>query len=124
MIGITHDSSELRRLITENPGLPVIVSAGDCANTGEYGWEYCSKVYCEINSILDCETPFGGDRIFSGDDKEEFEEMLLNWLYDNLSESIDLADKKQREKFDRLFQDELTKYEPYWKKVIMISVDN
>lgn len=34
---IIHDSAELRQLIAENPKLPIVVLAGENANTGDYG---------------------------------------------------------------------------------------
>lgn len=36
-----HDCSNLRRLLAENPKLPVIVYAGENANTGDYQYLCC-----------------------------------------------------------------------------------
>lgn len=115
-----HDSAELRKLIAENPELPIIVCAGESANTGEWGWEYCSKMYCEVTEVLDCDLPFGEGHIY--DDRDEFEEKLWEYMEDHIPKS-DLATMTDEE-FDLLAKKELATYEPYWKKVILINVDN
>lgn len=106
-----HDCSELRKLLTENPKLPVIVYAGDDANTGEYQYTCCSRVRCAVGEVLDCELPFGDGRIFS--DREDFREELVNFLQD-------LPD----EEFNKALEHELKKYSPYWKKAIEVWVNN
>ena len=35
-IGLIHDASELRKLITENPDLSIVVLAGEDANNGDF----------------------------------------------------------------------------------------
>lgn len=118
--GFMHDSSELRKLIAENPELPIIVCAGENANTGEWGWEYCSKMYCEVAEVLDFDLPFGEGHIY--DDWDEFEEKLREYMEDHTPKS-DLA-TMTGEEFDLLVKKKLATYEPYWKKVILINVDN
>ncbi len=115
--GFVHDSTELRRLIAENPDLPIVVIVGEYAWSGEFGWEYCANVWCEVDDILDCETPFNCDYIYS--DRDRFEEDMENYLYD-LPEMRALADKE----FEQAVKAEIAKYEPYWKKVIAIKADN
>lgn len=102
-----HDCSELRKFITENPKLPIVVLVGDETNTGDYQYVYCSQVKCAIGEVLDCELPFGEGRIFS--DREDFREELGDFL-------CDLSDEE--------FERELEKYEPYWKKVIEVWINN
>jgi len=115
--GLVHDSAELRRLIAENPELPIIVLAGQSASGEDYGWQYCTEVYCDVTTILDCYTPFRNDQVY--DDKGDFEEDMANYLSDQLSE-IDLSD----DEFYQTVKAEVAKYEPYWKKVIAIWADN
>lgn len=106
-LGILHDCSELRKLIAEKPELPIVVLAGDEANGGDYQYAYCSQVKCEIGEILDCELPFGDGRVFY--DHDEFKEELGDFL-------CDLSDEE--------FERELEKYEPCWKMVIEVWVNN
>ena len=115
--GIVHDTTELRKLIAENPGLPIIVLVGEEAYLGEWGYEYCANVSCDLREVLDCEIPFGGGIVPT--DKDDFEEQLADYLYD-LPENIGLSDSD----FDKLLKEEVAKYDPYWKKVIAIYADN
>ncbi|MCX4356855.1 MAG: hypothetical protein OSJ43_11665 [Oscillospiraceae bacterium] len=112
-----HDTAELRKLIAENPNLPIVVLVGQEAASWEYAWTYCTKVYCGLDEILDCEIPFGGGIIPT--DKDDFEEQLADYLCD-LPENKGLSDSE----FDKLLKEEMAKYEPYWKKVISISANN
>lgn len=50
--GLVHDSEKLRRLIAENPDLPIVVLAGEEANSGDWYWMYCTDVDCGIDSSL------------------------------------------------------------------------
>ena len=115
--GIIHDSVELRKFITENPDLPIVVLAGEYAWSGEYGYEYCTNVTCGIEEILDCKTPFNKETVFT--DQGYFEEQLSDYLAE-LPGFSDLTD----EEFDGRLQEEIAKYNPYWKKVIAIYADN
>lgn len=114
--GIIYDSAELRRLIAENPDLPIVVLAGEDANTGDYGWQYCMKVSCCIDEILDCETPFKSDYVYS--DHDDFEEDLVIYLANIYGEKL------TDEEYEKLFRKEISKYKSCWKKVIAIYVDN
>lgn len=42
--GLLHSADELRQLIRENPTLPLIVFAGDEANSGDYSYMSCSYI--------------------------------------------------------------------------------
>ncbi len=116
-LGIVHDTAELRKLIAENPDLPIVVFVGEEAYSGEWGYEYCTNVSCGLDEVLDCEIPFGGGIVPT--DKDEFEEQLAEYLYD-LPEWKVLSG----EDFDRRFKEEVAKYDPYWKKVIAIYANN
>ena len=116
-LGLIHDASELRKLIAENPDLPIVILASEEANPGgEYAWMYCSYVHCEIDFILDTHTPYDGETVFT--DKDEFEEAVSDALYDK--ETSDLSDSE----FDAMVKAEVAKYEPYWRKVIAVYADN
>lgn len=113
--GLVHDSKELRRLIAENPDLPIVVLAGEEANSGDWWWMYCTDVDCGIDSILDIRTPYGGeDHVFT--DKDDFEQAILD--------SIPYDDARTESEIDAFVKSELAKYEPYWKKVIAIYATN
>lgn len=114
--GLFHDSTELRKLIAENPDLPIIVLAGEDAS-GEDGYVSCSKVYCEVKTILDNDYPFA-DRMYT--DETEFEEDLSDYLAGEIPNINEISD----EEFDKRVKEEVATYEPYWRKAIVISVDN
>lgn len=115
---IIHDLPELRKLILENPDLPIAVIAGEYANSGDYGYEYCHNVNCRIEEILEGTLPFGNDG-YVFNDKIEFEERLANYLI-KTPEGQKCSDSE----FEGLLRRELAAYEPCWTKVIAIYADN
>lgn len=112
--GLVHDSKELRRLIAENPDLPIVVLAGEEANNGDWWWMYCSSVDCSLGLILDVRTPYDIGTVFT--DRDEFEQAILD--------SIPYDDARTEAEIDAFVKSELEKYEPYWKKVIAIYATN
>lgn len=120
--GIKHwsfvkDNSKLRKLITENPDLPIVVLASNNANTGDYNWMYCSSISCSIDEILDCEVPFNSDYVFS--DRLDFECELKDYLA-----GLPETEKYSDEEFEKFLNEKLNRYKPFWKKVIAIWADN
>lgn len=115
---IIHDLPKLRKLILENPDLPITVIAGAYANSGDYGYEYCDNVICCIEEILTGTLPFDNDG-YVFDDRIEFEERLANYLIKTLE-----GQKCSDSEFEELLKRELARYEPCWTKVIAIYADN
>ena len=82
-----------------------------------YTTSYCTQIHFSIEEILDCTLPFGDDYVYN--DRDDFENALSDYLAD-CEEYENLSD----EEFQTLLDKELSKYEPYWKKVIAITGDN
>lgn len=114
---LVHDAEELRKLIAENPDLPIVVIAGEEANNGDYCWMYCSDVSFGISYILDVNTPYDkDDSIFT--DKSELMDAVTDFMADAVT------DGASEEELDARIAAEVAKYEPYWKKVIAIYATN
>ena len=103
-------TDELRKLILENPDLPLLISAGEDSR----GF-MCTYVNCRIGEFLDCEQEIDDERCY--DDREEFTEALIDYYYDDC---IDMSDEEQ----DEFINKKLAEYEPYWTKCIILHVDN
>lgn len=116
--GIIHDAQPLRKLIAENPDLPIVVLAGNDAACYEYSWTYCADVSCGVDYILDVKTPYDndGERVFT--DETEFEEEISDQLFN------DETEKLSDEQYDAMVRAEVEKYAPYWRKVIAVYVTN
>lgn len=115
-VGVVHDTIELRKIIADNPDLPIAVMVGENAVSDEYNYTYCTDLRCYVGEVLDCTLPFGEGHLY--EDRIEFQEDLENYLCD-----ITVDDYGSNE-FDQLVQARLAEYEPYWKKVIIVRVDN
>lgn len=115
---IVKDSTELRKMIAENPELPIVVMASYEATTDEYYWTYCSAVHCEVGDVLDCECPWVEGLVYS--DHIDFEEALADYL----SETVEGADKMTDEEFDLILNEQKEIYSQYWHKAIIIKADN
>ncbi len=108
-----HSTDKLKKLIMENPDLPIIVMVSDEASSYDYKWTVCDNVTYEITEVLDCTVPWS-DYYYT--DESIFEDELFDHLYEDYD---DIDDPELEQKF----QAELKKYEPFWKKAIAIWVD-
>lgn len=119
---LTKPTDELKKMIEQYPDYPIVVLAGEVANTGDYGWMFCSSISFEVEEILDCETPYNNDDIVCTD-RDKFNEELEEWLWDELGGN-DNPPKITEDEFQEALKQERARYEPYWKKVIAIYADN
>lgn len=112
---LAKESAELRKLILENPDLPICVLAGEDASADYWGWTFCSSVSFEICEILDCDY-YDNDGLVVCD-RGRLAELIEDDLYNEYSE-------KTEEEYQAAIQRELEKFEPYWLKVIAIYATN
>lgn len=112
-----NECKELKKLITENPDLPLMFFADDTGNDGTYSCMSCSSVTASIGEILDCPNEVDNEIVF--DDKEYFEEELQEMLC-GIDEYRNLSD----EEFYEVFRQEKSKYDDKWKDCIVVYVGN
>ena len=112
---LVQSSDELKKLIAENPDLPIVVLASDDASCGDWAWTYCSSVSFNISEILDCDYYDYDDTVFT--DRERLEEKISDDLYDEYCDKGD-------EEYDEAVNRKMEELEPYWKKVIAIYASN
>lgn len=108
-------SDELKKLIIENPDLPIVVLAGEEANSGDYSWMFCTDIYFRIDEILDCDFYDHDDTVIT--DRDRLEEIIEDNLYDEYCD-------KAEEEYDKAIKQKMQELEPYWKKVIAIYATN
>lgn len=102
--GIVNSAIELRRLIIDNPDLPLVVFAGEDANSGgDYMYCSCSHVSAYVGEFLDCKQTINDEKCYC--ERDDFEEDLANTLDEYFEES--------EEDFNSRVQKELAEYEPY-----------
>ena len=110
-------TEELQKLIAAHPDYPIVVlCSSDVVADDGYSYWYAPKLSFTIGEILDCEQDVNDEKTYS--DRDDFEDDVrymfeCDGQYDNLSS----------EEFDELVKNELEKYEPYWKDVIIIYAD-
>ena len=119
-LGIVKNSDELKKLIAENPDLPIVVFARGGANSGDYTYMCCTHVSASVCEILDCETPYDGEIIET--DRDNFDEEMEDWLWDVMVDKYGVSPDENE--LQKLLADEKARYEPYWKKVIAIYAGN
>lgn len=112
--GLLHDCHKLRKLILENPDLPLLIFAGEDCNSGDYAYMSCSYVSASVGEFLDCQQTVNDERCYT--DRDEFQEDLEDMLYQNF-------DGSDRE-FEKYAEKILCEYDPYWKPAIIVYVDN
>ena len=106
------DSQELRTILNNNPNLPLLVFAGEEANSGDYNyWMSCSELSVEVGECLVTDEY---EHIFT--DRRDFEDYLLD--------NIDYALHTDDERLIQIVQATLEIYEPLWQKCIILHIDN
>ncbi len=113
-LGLTYDASELRRMIVENPELPLVIFAGENVYSDDYTNVACTDVRASIGEVLDCEQQVNEEKIYC--DRTDFEDDLRIHLEDEFD--------GDDEDFDDFIAEELKQYDPYWKKAIIVYADN
>lgn len=116
-LNLVKDSTELRKAITENPELSIVVMVGREAALEECGYTYCEVVKAEVGEILNCYTPWIEGIVYNN--RMIFEEDLADYLCEE-KECAEMSD----EEFKKVLEEEKAKYEPYWKKAIIVTADN
>ena len=111
-------SDELRRLIIENPDLPLLIFAGEDANPGDYSYTSCSSCHAEVGEFLDCMQEVNDERCYT--DRDTFAEDLADNLYGDLHDDWTGTDGE----WDKYVEDQVAEYNPYWRKAIILYVDN
>ena len=109
-LNIATNTQELRKLIIENPDLPLLVFAGPDAylDDGVHSKMACSSCVAELAEYLDCYVEEDGDfTIFT--DRDELSDIIEDYCEDT-------DDPYDSERFHS--------YDPYWKKCIILYVDN
>lgn len=114
---LIHDASDLRRLIAENPTLPIVVLA-DEESAGDWSaWTYCSSVRCELAKLLDVRTPYDDDGECIFTDETDFKEAVEDFWCDAEPDYSGMT-------LDEKIQSEIEKYKHEWRDVIAIYATN
>ena len=115
--GYIMRNEPVRKLIVENPDLPLVFIATDEACSYDFQSMFCSSVTAEIGEVLDCQQEINDEVVFT--DREDFEEEI----YQNIDSPTGYDDRPEE-----WYQSEVKRiaaeYEPYWRKAIIITVSN
>ena len=113
----TAQTGELKKLIAEHPDLPIVVIvSAEVVADDDYNWWYAPDISFSLGELLDCEQDVNDIKVYT--DRDDFEEDIRYILGDR----EDLENVSDEE-FDRAVEEEMKKYEPYWKNVIEIRAD-
>lgn len=115
--GLLTDATELRKLLLENPELPLLVFAGENCNSGDYCYMSCGVCNASIGEYLDCCQEVNEERCYT--DRDDFEEDLGEQVYDR-PEAVNKTD----EELEAIIKVEMAEYEPFWKPCIILYADN
>ena len=107
-LGLLHSTEELRNLIIENPDLPLLVFAGQDCNCGDWMYMSCGYCHAALGEFLDCHQNVNSEKCYC--DRDDFQEDL-EYMYEDAYD-------------DEWIAAELKSYDPYWKKCIILYVDN
>ena len=112
---LSKSTEELRKLILDNPDLPIVILVGEDAIGSDYYYTYATKISYHIDEYLDHKDY--DECVIT--DRDELEERLEDYYCDE-PECENLQDAE----FDEFIQQKMQEYEPYWKKAIFIYADN
>lgn len=108
------DSKELREMLDSNKDCPVVFLV-DSDVVGEDGWNwYAGGYFCKEGEVLDCEQEVNPEHTYT--DQEDFREDVERYVC--LTAEKYLTDAE----IDARVEELCKKYEPYWKKAVIIYV--
>lgn len=111
---ISKSSDELKRLIAENPDLPIMVLCDNDLCCDYYSSTIAPSISFYLGEFLDCDQKVNEERVYF--DRDEFLEEL-SYKLEDLPEFEDLT----QEEFDKAVEAEFDKYSSYWQKAIIIN---
>lgn len=115
--GLLQGNGKIRKLILDNPDLPLVFLATEDANIGDYQTMFCYSVSARIGEVLDCMQEIDDEIIYT--DRDDFEDAI----YDHLCN--DDYDQEQPDEWCQAEAKRIaSEYEPYWKPCILITVGN
>lgn len=110
-----EDNEKLKKLINENPDLPLLVFASEECGSIDYSF-MLSSIRCEKGFALDYPkdmiVPYY-DKCYT--DKDELEDDIRDVLCDKYEELPD-------DEFDKIVNEKMEQFDPYWKECIIIWV--
>ena len=110
-------TDELKKLIAEHPDYPIVVLVNnDVCLDDSYRWWYAPSIRFDLGEILDCEQTINDEKVY--ENRDDFEEDVRYML-----ECDDAFEEWTDEEYEKLVQDKLAEYDPYWKNVICIYAD-
>ena len=109
-----HNTEILRQMILDNPGLPLVVFAGEEANTGDYSYMCCTYVKVEKGEVLDCKGP-NDELIYT--DRDELEDDVDEELFSEVGKIPD-------EEYEKMLKERMSQYDEYWTECILLYVSN
>lgn len=111
---IAHNTSELKKIILENPDLPIVVFAGREACNYDFNTTLCSYMQTYVGKYLDIKVEEDKeDRMY--EDEDDLKDKIYEYYSDKFTDEKELnnyVDKK------------LNQYSHFWKKCIVLYVDN
>lgn len=111
-------TDELRQLIIDNLGVPLLVFASEDCNSGNWTYESCSDCHAALGEFLDCMQEVNDEKCYT--DRDDFAEELADHLYDREYHDWDGTDSE----WDTHVENRVAEYDPYWKKCIILYVGN
>lgn len=110
------DSRQLKKLLRFKDNLPLLFEVSDDA-AGDYSTTIigAENVHCRVGEILNAEVFWNKERIYT--DREEFEDDLR----DNLADE-EYCSALSEDKFESAVEVWKTRYAPYWRNAIIVSI--
>lgn len=113
-IDVAKGTDELRKLILENPTLPIVILTDYEVVADEGGYWYGNNITYAIKDLLTVKSAYyDGDRII--DDRSDLEDLLSDRMCEEEWEK-DLSN----EEYNNAVQRKMQEYEPLWTKCICI----
>lgn len=107
--GLLNSTEDLKRLILENPDLPLVLFSHQIGS-GRPRFRACNYITARKGEILDCMQDVVTDKVY--DDRDD--------LRDDLMDKYGITFDGTDEEFTKFIEDKMLEYEPYWKPCIII----
>lgn len=114
-LNVTKSNEKLKKLIAENPDLPLVMCVSEDANAGDYAWTFAESVVFTIGEFLDCQAECNTEKAYT--DRDELEEDLADY-YANSEQ----YEKLNADEYEAVIKVKAAEYDEYWTECIFVWI--
>ena len=126
-IDFLNKTDKLRELILKHPDWPIMVMAGENANSGDYNTMCCTEVSAHEGEVLATYDHLGNDEYIYTDRDDYRNDVGEYYLYYNWKEETGRSDNPNEcsdDEYEKILDELCSRVDDKWRDCIIVEVDN